>query len=696
MKYTDDELKGVIDRALKGSVGAPDSEIAQQRQRNLEYYIAEPVGELAPPEIEERSDIVSTDVPDTVEWMLPGLLRPFVSTREAIQARAKKPQAEPMADFVSDVVRHYFWDKLGGFEILYSLAKDGLIQKVGFCEVGWETYTDESEETYRGMTEVQLAITLQDQAVEVVEQEQQVIQDPMLGAVTTYTVKVRKREEKGRHVIQSIPPEEMRVGQTAVYDKEPDFIAREFRLPKNRLEAMGYDTSDLSTDEADSEEALARRDTYSRFSDDDAAEETGLVKCVKAYIKLDDDDDGIPEWVHVFLAGDKLMEREKVDDHPFVYFCPAPMPHAFYGNCPAGFAVQPQKFRTRLMRAVEDNVYLTVNRRVGVIGASQETIDDLLNNRPGGIVRLDRENQLSPMEVGGLGADVWQAVEWGEQWVEKRTGFSRMSKGLSSDALNDTATGVLEITERADMRVEMIARHLSNSLRCLLLKLIKCLAQYQDKPTMERVSGKWVDVDPRGWDNQFDILVDVGLGSASRDRQLGMYQAVSAQQAQMVGAGLVPPQAAIALARKIAGAAGLEDPEQYFPDPPPPQPPQPDPALMLEQAKMQAQAQAEQMKAQVQMQLERERMQMQAEVDVARQRAEAEQQQLKAEAQMQLEKYKAELQVQLERLKLEMQQQTQLAVARINAESKLDAAQIQGQTVLSQQQESASDDAVNQ
>ena len=688
MKYDDDELKGIIERALASSVGAPDSEVSQARQRNLEFYIAEPVGELAPPEIEDRSDIVSTDVADTVEWMLPGLLRPFVSTREAIQARAKKPQAEPMAAFVSDVVRHYFWDKLDGAQILYTLAKDALIQKVGFCEVSWEKYTEDSEEEYQGLTEVQLAMLLQDDAVEVLEQAQE--------PDGTFSVKVRLREERGRHVVQSIPPEEMRVGQTAVYGKDPDFIAREFRLPKNKLEAMGYDTSNLSTNESDSEEALTRRDTYSRFSDDDAAEETKLVKCVKAYIKLDDDEDGVPEWVHVFLAGDQLLEREKVDDHPFVYFCPAPMPHAFYGNCPADFAIQPQKFRTRLMRAVEDNVYLTINRRQGVVGASQTTVDDLLNNRPGGLVRLDRPDQLVPIEQGQLGGDAWQAVEWGEQWLEKRTGFSRMSKGLSSEALNDTATGVLEITERADMRVEMMARHLSASLRCLLLKLIKCLAQYQDKPTQERVAGQWIDVDPRGWDNQFDVVVDVGLGSANRDRQLSTYQTVSAQQAQMVGAGLVPPQAAILLARKIAGAAGLEDPEQYFPDAPPPQPQQPDPKILAEQAKVQAQAQIEQLKAQVQMQLERERMQMQSQVDIARQRAESEQQQLKAEAQMQLERYKADLQVQIDRERMAMQQQTDLMLERMRAESRIDAAQIQGQTTLTPEQEAASDGAVGQ
>jgi len=684
MKYTDDELKGIVERFLRNAVGAPDTEVAKQRQRNLEYYLAEPIGELAPPEIEDRSDIVSTDVADTVEWMLPGLLRPFVSTREAIQAKAKKPGGEQMEAFVSDVLRYYLWDRCDGLNVLYGLAKDGLTQKVGFVQVGWEKVREQKEETYRGLTEAQVAQLLQDDDVEPVAQEASQVMGPE-GPMAVYTITVKTNKEKGRHVVKNIPPEEMRLSNRAVYGGEVPGIAREYQLSKGDLEAMGYDVSDLVSDEDDSQEALTRRDTYSRFSDDDTAEETELVRCVEAYLKLDQDEDGTPEWVRIFQTGDKVQETEVVDGHPFVYFCPAPMPHAFFGNCPADFAIQPQKFRTRLMRAVEDNVYLTINRRVGIVGASQDTIDDLLNNRPGGIVRLDRENQLVPMDVGGIGPDAWQAVEWGEQWVEKRTGFSRMSKGLSSEALNDTATGVIEITERADMRVEMIARHLANAVRDLLLKLLKCLSQYQDAPEQLRIAGQWVDVDPRGWDNQFDITVDVGLGSANRDRQVQSLQLVNAMQAQMFGAGLVPPQAAILLARKIAGAAGLEDPEVYFPDAPPPQPPGPDPKV-----------QEAQMKAQAQVMIERERMQMQAQVDQNRQQAETQQQQAKLAMQMELEREKAAMQMQLEREKAQVQAQIQLEIARINAESKLDAAQLTAQTTLSAQQESASDNAVGE
>jgi len=66
-------------------MGGPGTEVSQQRLRNLEYYNAEAVGELAPPEIDDRSDFVATDVADTVESMLPQIMKPFVTSDDAVE-----------------------------------------------------------------------------------------------------------------------------------------------------------------------------------------------------------------------------------------------------------------------------------------------------------------------------------------------------------------------------------------------------------------------------------------------------------------------------------------------------------------------------------------------------------------------------------------------------------------------------------
>jgi hypothetical protein len=309
---------------------------------------------------------------------------------------------------------------------------------------------------------------------------------------------------------------------------------------------------------------------------------------VDAFVRIGSED--APRWERVLLIGDRLFDREEVEDHDFVWWCPEPMPHVFFGHCPADRALEPQRLRTRLLRAVEDNVYLTVNGRTGIVDG-EVSVDDVLNSRPGGLVRVKSRDSLFPITQPDLSNAAWQVMQWSEVWTAKRTGFSDLSKGLNSEALNDTATGVMEITERADMRAELMARHLAQALQRLLTKVMRCMSQYQDAAQSVRIAGQWVDVDPREWANHYTVCVRVGLGAGNKDRQVAQYTQLMQVQQGLAQAGLVPPPAAITLARKLARAMGEEAPEQLFPDPPPPQPPQPPLPLLIEQTKLQADAQ---------------------------------------------------------------------------------------------------------
>ena len=223
-----------------------------------------------------------------------------------------------------------------------------------------------------------------------------------------------------------------------------------------------------------------------------------------------------------------------------------------------------------------------------------------------------------------------------------------------SKGLNQTATGVQIITNKGDMRVDLIARNFAEGFVELFRMMLKLVTQHQDKKTQVRIAGQWVDLDPREWRNQFDVNVNVGLGIGSKDEQIQKLMAISTNQAHVMAIGCASPKNVYNLHADIAKAMGQKDPDKYFTDPEkaPPRPPKPDPEAMKmqgqmqieqmrlqaqshgKQAELQAQAQLEQMKAQFaaqtaeaernyEAQLEQAKMQMQAEVDVNRQRAEA-------------------------------------------------------------------------
>ena len=79
-KLTEDDLLGIVDHHINESVGYIGGNLSEQRREAMSYYLSEPFGD----EIDGRSQFVSSDVQDTIEWMLPNLLEPFVAGDEVV------------------------------------------------------------------------------------------------------------------------------------------------------------------------------------------------------------------------------------------------------------------------------------------------------------------------------------------------------------------------------------------------------------------------------------------------------------------------------------------------------------------------------------------------------------------------------------------------------------------------------------
>jgi hypothetical protein len=69
----DSEIIALVDTEINGSATYYDSEISSQREKSMEYFYGEPFGN----EEDGRSQVVVTDVQDTLMWMMPSLMRIF-------------------------------------------------------------------------------------------------------------------------------------------------------------------------------------------------------------------------------------------------------------------------------------------------------------------------------------------------------------------------------------------------------------------------------------------------------------------------------------------------------------------------------------------------------------------------------------------------------------------------------------------
>lgn len=566
------------------------------------------------------------------------------------------------------------------------------------------------------------------QAMQAVQQiQQKLAQINSEPPAMLYDVAFKRSMKGGKLVIDNVPPEEFLISREAKSIPTARMVGHRVARTLSELRSMGFSGAKIDNIGSDDAAASLNAERVTRLGYDDEFASMGvenagddsqrLVWVNELYLRCDYDGDGIAELRKVTIAGDVLLENEECDAAPFISITPVPMPHKFFGLSIADLAMESQKIMTNTIRAQQDNMFLQVNGRYFAVDG-QVNLDDLLTSRPGGIVRIKNPGMVGRLDQGqGDLRSTSEMMQWLEMDLEQRTGWTRYSQGNDSKALNQTATGVQIITNKGDMRVDLIARNFAEGFVELFRMMLKLLSQHQDKKVQVRIAGSWVDMDPREWRNMFDVNINVGLGIGSKDEQIQKLMAISQQQAQVMAIGVSNPKNVYNLHSDIVKMMGHRNPDDYFNDPeknPPPPRPDPEEAKMKglmqieqmklqvssqgKQAELQANAQIEQMKAQYQAQkdeqqrnyeaqLEQARMQMQAEVDNNRQRSEAEQHALKVQQDAQLEQLKMQYEdsrhqreqaFQWEKAQLDAA--TKIQVANIGSKAKLDDAATQAST----------------
>ena len=108
---TDSELKSVLAAEIADSLAHLGGELSEQRRKALRYYLGEPLGN----EQEGRSKVVSTDVADVVEWILPALLKIFTAGDEVVRFEPTGPEDEEVAKQATEYVNWIFARDNAGF-----------------------------------------------------------------------------------------------------------------------------------------------------------------------------------------------------------------------------------------------------------------------------------------------------------------------------------------------------------------------------------------------------------------------------------------------------------------------------------------------------------------------------------------------------------------------------------------------------
>ena len=166
-KISDTELQSIINGEITNALGFLGGNLSSQRKKSVEYYLGEKLGT----EIDGRSQVVSTDVADTIETILPNLLRIFTASDQVVRCEPVKAEDVALAEQATNYINYVFNKDNPGFSILYTWFKDALLEKNGIVKVFWDESQKVEQETYRNLNENEYQLLVNDENVEFVESE---------------------------------------------------------------------------------------------------------------------------------------------------------------------------------------------------------------------------------------------------------------------------------------------------------------------------------------------------------------------------------------------------------------------------------------------------------------------------------------------------------------------------------------------
>jgi len=518
---------------------APDR-IKAERYRNGEVDIGQEDG---------RSRVVATPVSDTIRAVKPALMRLFLQS-DPVEFIPRTPQDVASAKQRTQMAR-YIFEREGGFMVLHDVFDDALVKKVGIAKVTWDEKEEIEFDEYTGLS-MEAAYFIHESPE--VETESVTQEDD-----GTVSMKVSRKTDKGRINIMALPPETFFINAEAKSIEDATICGHAENQTVGDLVAMGFDLEEVEGLDSDADDI----ESDERFDDRDDEESTDpLLKQVlvtECYMKADLDDTGIPCMYKFILGGTafKVLDVEKCDQVPFAIFEVDPIPHAFFGRSLAEVLLADQDVATAMQRGVIDSVNMANTPRVVALKGEVD-VDSLLNNETGGIIWADRLDAVREFSIGNGASMALPAMQYHQQRLEAKTGVQGVGMGLDANALQNQSATSANIAERAAMgQTELIARTLAEGGMKTLFKLIDALVrQHPDQNTMMQVSGEFVEVDPRSWNADTDVTVNVGLGTNRTEERTAAMASMVQMQMNLIQT-MGPTNPLVGLPQLRAGIAEL-------------------------------------------------------------------------------------------------------------------------------------------
>lgn len=572
----EDILNIISTEMAQSSTGTYASELDGNREDALNYYLGNPRGD----EVEGRSKVISTDVADAIEWIMPSLMKTLTKKGPVVKFDAMSEADELQAELETEFTHNVFMKQNNGFLNLYEYAKDALMQKNGIFKIYFDEGDELETETYTGLSKDQLDIIISNPHVEVTRLHEEMI-DGM--AEPTFEVDISISSPYGKVVVDCISPDNFRVNQfhDSLDLTNARFCAHVELKTRSDLVEEGYDPDVIYAEEDNLSDTYRREYRWAEqgeevTSDRNYTEDPSqvLLEVSECYMRIDLDGEGVARMHKITVLGSDtataILDIEPISENPFVSSTAIIMAHKFYGLSIYDRLKQLQDQKTSLWRNIMDNLYLQNNREKEVL-EGKVNIDDLLISRPGGIKRVKQLGSIRELDVQPIGQEGFQMLDYMDKVRTGRVGASPDTMGQGLAVGGDTAHGVERLMTNKEELVSLMAEVMVHTgLGKAYQRVRDLLVRHQNSCTAFKFKDIWVDVDPSKWGKRSSITVSVSSGMGEEMRQQGSIREVLAYQAQI----LQDPRQTIVTEEKVFNAldkfcstAGLSGASQYFVDP---------------------------------------------------------------------------------------------------------------------------------
>ncbi|MGE4487114.1 MAG: hypothetical protein AB7C95_04710 [Synergistaceae bacterium] len=530
--------------------------------------------------LSESSNYRSTDVQDTVEFIMPDMMKIFQGSNESYSIKGRTEEDAPGAKANKNLINWQLNTLNNGFIIDYMWIKDALKKGIGVQKGMWvQEFEYDKYENYVNYEQL-LAMT-QAEHIEVKSYEQ-------LPPPYNYQFYVKfklRRVIKNEPKIENVPIEDFRfiiapnsmelTTAFHIMDKTIDHLRRKEQAGeyKNVEDAVKNNQRDTDRDE---DKRRDRNETSSGFVDDESDDEPSRIVTIKEmYCRMDVNKDGLLEDVIVTYCADTLLSiRENTyGTIPFFILPGAAIESGkVNGRALAEGIGQIQDLKTALRKQYIIAIAETNHQRKFIPddGLYWQDIEDNSEFVRYDVNRFPRiQDAIGYEPQKPIHTATFKLFEMLEADKEQKSGINQFKMGIDNKVSNkayNTATGANLLAQASNARVDIMARIMANTgFKQRAEWMLESNQKFITQEQVVRLENEYLTIRPDDLQGKYDYEVSSGIGTGTSQQTLEHMNTILGLSTNvLLPNGLTEPAKIRNIAKTMIEAMGYKDVDNYL------------------------------------------------------------------------------------------------------------------------------------